>query len=118
MLEQCVTKSSKCPMFLLALHFFCRFHVDQEQFPVLRSNEHWFNTKLFIQYISRKRSTHRTTEIDYKTPSRNGQTECLGRRTFCRPRSRMQAARRVPQMAEIRGGRESQIRRAGRWNRR
>ncbi|KAK9233688.1 hypothetical protein V1525DRAFT_392259, partial [Lipomyces kononenkoae] len=39
-----------CPFFMLALQFFFRFHVDQEPFPVFRSNQHWFDTKLFFQY--------------------------------------------------------------------
>ncbi|KAK9238656.1 hypothetical protein V1525DRAFT_440111 [Lipomyces kononenkoae] len=39
-----------CPMFMLALHFFYRYHNDQEPFPALRSNDTWFDTKLFVQY--------------------------------------------------------------------
>ncbi|KAK9235132.1 hypothetical protein V1525DRAFT_447189 [Lipomyces kononenkoae] len=39
-----------CPVFLLDLHLFYRFHIDREPFPVLRSNEIWLDTKLFIQH--------------------------------------------------------------------
>ncbi|KAK9233961.1 hypothetical protein V1525DRAFT_391927, partial [Lipomyces kononenkoae] len=56
-----------CPFFMLLLHFFYRFHLDKEPFPVLRSNQQWFDTKLFFQYSPRKRATDRTTGIEYRS---------------------------------------------------
>ncbi|KAK9258920.1 hypothetical protein V1519DRAFT_463264, partial [Lipomyces tetrasporus] len=93
------------------------FHIDQEPFPVLRSNEEWFDTKLFVQYAPRKRATDRTTAIDYKNTQMKWTNRMFSEANILSTKKTHAGRKAGAQMAKIRGVGESQIRRAGRWNR-
>ncbi|KAK9334405.1 hypothetical protein V1521DRAFT_458005 [Lipomyces starkeyi] len=88
-----------------------------EPFPVLRSNDTWFDTKLFVQYAARKRATDRTTAIDYKNTQMKWTNRMFSEANILSTKKTHAGRKAGAQMAEIRGVGESEIRRAGRWNR-
>ncbi|KAK9311661.1 hypothetical protein V1524DRAFT_457203 [Lipomyces starkeyi] len=106
-----------CPIFLLALHFLYRYHMDREPLPMFRSNDTWFDTKLFVQYAARKHATDRTTAIDYKNTQMKWTNRMFSEANILSTKKTQAGRKAGAQMAEIPGVGESEIRRAGRWNR-
>jgi hypothetical protein len=98
-----------CPFGSLALYLFCRFHIDNEEFPDFSSSNSWYDTFLL------RNDTNPNQELSYRAHNAFI-SECM-RECNIATKSKTHATRGSgARLADLGGASDSQIRRLGRWN--